>query len=450
LVKKAGSIRDREVLGNWLYGVARRVAVRARVDARRRKSQERMELESEITRDTFQDPIESSELKAVVDAELERLPRRYRAPIVLCDLEGQTHEQAASALRCPVGTIKSRLSRGRDRLRSRLARRGLPAPLLDPSSMLASDPTSAISFKLLNQTIKAATGLATKGTLTAGPALLAQGVIHTMAATTPKIASIVLLTGVAAIGGVWLTIELGPSEKTSGKQGAIARREVPAQQRDAAPKRPQPRRNQPPKRGALRLVRLRHAGDCDVAPQAIPNLLEMLSDPPYSLNVDLNVKDVLPRDPKLVYYPLIFIHGRAPFLFSKEDLDTLRQHFDPGGGTLFGDAYLGNTSFDTSFRRMAAELFPNNPLVPIPKDDDIYTVKVEEDLSNVQFTKAAGGGRGFPQLEGIKINGHWVVIYSKFDISRALEGVNDVNSKGYTPESARKIACNIVIYSTLP
>ena len=120
LVKKAGSIREREVLGNWLYGVARRVAVRARVDARRRKSQERMELESEITRDDFHDPIESNEIKAVVDAELERLPGRYRAPIVLCDLEGQTHEQAASALRCPVGTVKSRLSRGRQRLRSAL------------------------------------------------------------------------------------------------------------------------------------------------------------------------------------------------------------------------------------------------------------------------------------------------------------------------------------------
>ena len=316
--------------------------------------------------------------------------------------------------------------------------------------MLASEPASVLSFKLLNQTIKAATGLATKGTLTAGPALLTQGVIPAMAVTAPKIASIVLLTGVAAIGGIWLTIGLGPSERTSGKQGAIARREVPAQQRDAAPKRPQPRRNQPSKRGQIPLARLRHAGDWDVAPEALPNLAEILSDPPLKLNLNANVKDVFPRDPNLVYYPLVFIQGRAPFLFSKEDLDALRHHLDPGGATLIGDAYLGSTSFDTSFRRLAAQLFPDNPLVPIPKDDDLYTTKVGLDLSNVELTQAAGGRRGFPQLEGIKMNGHWTVIYSKFDISRALEGVNDVNSRGYTPESARKIACNIVIYSTLP
>ena len=204
-------------------------------------------------------------------------------------------------------------------------------------------------------------------------------------------------------------------------------------------------------RGTLLLAKLRHAGDWDVAPEALPNLAAMISKAPYNFKVAFKPKYVyLPRDPNLIYHPLILIQGRAPFLFQKEDLDALRQHVDPGGGTLFGDAYLGNASFDTSFRQLAAELFPNNPLVPIPKNDDIYTVKVAEDLSNVQFTKAAGGGRGFPQLEGIKINAHWVVIYSKFDISRALEGVNDINSRGYTPESARKIACNIVIYSTLP
>jgi hypothetical protein len=68
----------------------------------------------------------------------------------------------------------------------------------------------------------------------------------------------------------------------------------------------------------------------------------------------------------------------------------------------------------------------------------------------VQYTKAAGGGVDFPQLEGVRINGHWAIIYSKYDIGCALERHTGIECKGYTYESALKIAGNIVIYSTLP
>ena len=107
--------------------------------------------------------VESKEIRAIVDAEVECLPRRYRAPLILCDLEGQTHEQAAVELGCPVGTVKSRLSRGRERLRSCLARRGLATPLLLPGPTLAGDPASAVPIKLFSQTVRAATQVATKG-----------------------------------------------------------------------------------------------------------------------------------------------------------------------------------------------------------------------------------------------------------------------------------------------
>src|SRR5262249_55367639 len=130
LVKKARSIRDRNALGTWLYGVARRVAVRAKVNARRRHARERtgvgaegldVDINPERSRS---DRLEMQELRSTIDDELERLPARYRAPVILCDLEGRTHEQAAAQLGCPVGTVKSRLARGRERLRSRLGRRG--------------------------------------------------------------------------------------------------------------------------------------------------------------------------------------------------------------------------------------------------------------------------------------------------------------------------------------
>ncbi len=203
-----------------------------------------------------------------------------------------------------------------------------------------------------------------------------------------------------------------------------------------------------PKRGALRIAKLRHAGDWNIAPKAIPNLMETLRNPPLNYDVVRSQKELFPQDQNLVYYPLIYIHGRAALSFSKEDLDALRRHIDPGGGTLFADAACGSSSFDASFRRFAADLFPNKPLVPIPKDDELY--KVGFDLSNSEYTKAAGGGKDFPQLEGIQIDGHWVLIYSKNDIGCALERNQALDCKGYTHESALRIAANIVIYSTLP
>jgi hypothetical protein len=117
---------------------------------------------------------------------------------------------------------------------------------------------------------------------------------------------------------------------------------------------------------------------------------------------------------------------------------------------LFADAACGSASFDGSFRKFVALLLPNNPLVPIPQTDELYTNKVGFDLKDVQYTEAAGGARGFPQLEGVKINNHWAIIYSKNDIGCALERHTGLECKGYTHESAVRIAANIVIYSTLP
>src|SRR4051794_4896866 len=121
LVRKAGSVRVDDSLGRWLYGVSRRVAGRARTIAARRS---RAEVPLERIEAAPTDP-DRFELASMLDEELARLPEAFRSAIVLCDLEGLTHEEAARDLLCPVGTIKSRLARGRKKLRERLERRGL-------------------------------------------------------------------------------------------------------------------------------------------------------------------------------------------------------------------------------------------------------------------------------------------------------------------------------------
>lgn len=204
------------------------------------------------------------------------------------------------------------------------------------------------------------------------------------------------------------------------------------------------------KRGALHIAKLKHAGDWNVAPLAVPNLTTMLRDK-FKLDVVINHREIFPRDPNLVFYPLIYIHGRAGLAFDPDDMKALRKHLEPGGGTLFADAACGSPSFDAAFRKFAAELLPNNPLVAIPPEDEIYNLKGGYDLTKCQYSKAAGGGVDRPQLEGVKLNGHWAVIYSKFDIGCSLEREQGVlDCKGYVHESAMRIAANIVIYATLP
>ncbi|MBX6313931.1 MAG: DUF4159 domain-containing protein [Isosphaeraceae bacterium] len=209
---------------------------------------------------------------------------------------------------------------------------------------------------------------------------------------------------------------------------------------------------EPAKRGALYIAKLKHAGDWNVAPLAVPNLANALRAEPLKFDVVINHREIYPRDPNLIHYPLIYMHGRAAFSFSEEDLAALRRHLEPGGGTLFADAACGSPAFDASFRKFVAELLPEHPLVPIPKDDEIYghSRPLGFDLSRSQYTKAAGGGEDYPQLEGVQLNGHWAIIYSKYDIGCALERQSGHDCKGYVHESALKIAANIVLYATLP
>ena len=126
LVRKAGSLGQRDAIGHWLYGVACRVALRARCEAARRRSREvPVARVVSIARDDEPCP---DELAPALDEELSRLPQKYRAPVVLCYLEGLTHEEAARQLHWPIGSVKGRLSRARELLRGRLARRGPGGP----------------------------------------------------------------------------------------------------------------------------------------------------------------------------------------------------------------------------------------------------------------------------------------------------------------------------------
>ncbi len=207
LVRKAASIRPRGMVGNWLYGVAHRTALKARAMSTKRLAKEREAAarpKPDVTGEIWQ------ELQVLLDQELKVLPDIYRAAIVLCDLEGKSIKEAARQLDCPQGTVGTRLARGRILLSRRLARHGLPLSGGVIATVIAQNAAAAgVPPLLINSTVKAATliaaGQATAtGMISAKVAALTEGVLKTMLLTKLKIATGVLLVfavlGAAVVG----------------------------------------------------------------------------------------------------------------------------------------------------------------------------------------------------------------------------------------------------------
>ncbi len=195
--RQARSIAHSDRLAPWLHSVARRVAVRAKSLAARRKAVEGQGDVSGVA--ATPPPDDARELRAVLDEELARLPEKYRVPLVLCYLEGLTHDEAAGQLDWPVGTVRSRMAQARDRLRTRLARRGF-APesvaILFPSTL----PMAAVSRALQVATLRLViTGASGKATTSVAAALLAQGVLTTMFLTKVQTLAIATLAVTATL-----------------------------------------------------------------------------------------------------------------------------------------------------------------------------------------------------------------------------------------------------------
>jgi RNA polymerase sigma factor (sigma-70 family) len=171
LVRKAGAIRKRDSLGPWLHGVARRIAVRAKVRGERRRTQEGWVVEMHAKQASSD--LDHSELRPLLDEEMSRLPEKYRLPLLLCYLEGMTNEEAARRLECPPGTLKGRLARAREILKGRLARRGVVLGgglMLWLSSTHSASASAYVPANLIAATVKSSV-LAAQGKLAAARSL---------------------------------------------------------------------------------------------------------------------------------------------------------------------------------------------------------------------------------------------------------------------------------------
>ncbi len=212
LVRRARSVRVGDSLGRWLYGVARRVAAKAQARSQRARVRS-VPLEREPV--ASEPPADRIELLAALDEEVSRLPEKYLAPVVLCDLEGLTHAQAAARLRWPVGTVSGRLSRARDLLKNRLVRRGMAPTAGSMVALLAAEGArAAVSEPLAAATVQAATRLAMGSGSKAGVASVSASALSLMNAVLRaavmvklKVAAAVLL--VIAVAGATLAAGIG-------------------------------------------------------------------------------------------------------------------------------------------------------------------------------------------------------------------------------------------------
>jgi RNA polymerase sigma factor (sigma-70 family) len=210
LVRKAASVFPREMVGNWLYGVAHTTALRARATTARRRVRERQVIdmpEPEARQHDLWD-----ELQPLLDGELARLPDKYRLAIVLCDLEGRTRKEVARQLKIPEGTLSSRLTTGRRMLAKRLTRLGLTvsggllATVLSQMAGRAAAPSSMVSMTIKAATLVAAGQATAPGAISVKAVALSEGVLKSMFLMKLKtMTAVVLVISLIGVGGTLLT-----------------------------------------------------------------------------------------------------------------------------------------------------------------------------------------------------------------------------------------------------
>jgi RNA polymerase sigma factor (sigma-70 family) len=236
LARKAASIRKRMSLGSWLYGVAYRLAMQARSQRgrlRRRESTASDTLDLIAGEQTmYTDPAERASLRewgTILDEELQRLPAGCRDALVTCLMCGLSNVEAAKQLGWPLGTLKTRLQRGRDLLRERLERRGVALSAIALSLVLTEQARAVVPAALVRATVQGVT----QNALSVTVAALASGTMRSLAAVNVKICIVAAVAaGLCGFGAAAVPF--------SGTTEATGKLPIPAKEQA---KKPAPRKD---------------------------------------------------------------------------------------------------------------------------------------------------------------------------------------------------------------
>ena len=242
LARKAHSIRDADLLGNWLYGVALRTCRHARDQLNRRRKNEEAALmsnaASRVAAPSAEEVFLIAEQAELLHNEIERLPRAFRLPVVLCYLEGLTVHEAARRLRCSHGTLRSRMARAREKLKRALTRRGVVLPAAGVAASLSTRYASAsVSSHLCEITAHAAIRFVAGHSVAPLASALAREVLSSMLAAKLKLTLLALFVlGTIATGAGYINHLLATEkERVSAPSGGALPLATPRSPRPAVP-----------------------------------------------------------------------------------------------------------------------------------------------------------------------------------------------------------------------
>jgi RNA polymerase sigma factor (sigma-70 family) len=358
LVRKATSIMPREMLANWLYGVAHQTALKARATTEKRRTRERQQVEMPDTAVAEKD--HWSDLQPLLDQELSLLPDKYRIVIVLCELEGKTRPEVARQIGVPEGTVASRLARARSMLAKRLTRRGLGASGGMLAALLAHQAASAgIPASVAFTTIEAASLLAAgqaaaTGAISVKVAALSEGVLKSMLLTKLKMMiAMVLLVGAAltCIAGLTYQTHAAEQQDTANSTERVDKEKQPVAKEGQKSK---------PDNERLQEVQIRIVAPIGMkvclSPHSDKNNKVVSIEVPGRLNLEqgkrsrLKLYDISNR-PGIERFPIVEIlpmgavtrpflaNSAIPIEFTDEDFDHVN-----GGRAITKVAYLTNKS----------------------------------------------------------------------------------------------------------
>jgi hypothetical protein len=197
----------------------------------------------------------------------------------------------------------------------------------------------------------------------------------------------------------------------------------------------------------FRVAQVVHEGDWSPDPAGLSTLLDTIS---ASTNIPISFdrKELKLSDPDIASYPFLYMTGHRPIELSDTDVAVLRRYLT-NGGFLCVDACCGRESFDAAFRREISRVLPEYSLKPLPASHPIYRQPAK--ITGVQYTPAAtmkmGKQTSTPMLEGISIDGHLAVVYSRHDLGCGWELKPHPYAVGYEARSAVSLGMNIVLYS---
>ncbi len=196
-------------------------------------------------------------------------------------------------------------------------------------------------------------------------------------------------------------------------------------------------------------------GGSGCASRAIPNLMRRVESD-LGIPVRTRVDKIRADSPDLFYSPLLFVHGRNRFTLTEEEVTNLQDYF-ARGGFLFANALCASRSFTESFTKELGKIFPDAVLEPIPADDPIFSnryggysiteLEIRKPVRTTGNRASARITKEPPELTGIKKDGRWIVIFSPYDVSCALQNAATIETVGYTPDSAFRLSVNILLYA---